>query len=106
MNDEENRIAFLNNYVIQLKKTQLGVKGREMVRTIENILRKQLELEDTLSLLKGKRKSIESKRPMLFSHIIKHQYDREPIIEELSNDRKLNRTLDLAVNLVLRDGRR
>ena len=106
MYERKDTIAFISNYICELEKHSLDEKGLEMLTTMRNILRKQIELEDTLSLLKGKRKSIESKRPMLFSHIIKHQYDREPIIEELSNDRKLNRTLDMAVALIMRDGRR
>ena len=110
MNDEENRIAFLNNYVIQLKKIQLGVKGREMVRTIEKILRREVKLQSELKELRSKHDSIKSmgrSKPLLFSQEPKVT-DKRYVIEELNKNRNrsINGLLEAATNLIIRSERR
>ena len=81
---EIDTIAFLNNYATELRKTHLDEKGKEMLKIVEDILRKQVELEETLSLLKGKGKLIETDRVRLFSHVMRHE--NELPIEELSKN--------------------
>lgn len=106
---DESTISFLNNYLTELKKTHLDRTGKEMVRTIEAILRKEVRLQSELEELRSKHDDIISmsrKRAVFHSHELK-ETDRYSIEDlNLHRNRSINDILNTATNMIIRSERR
>ena len=106
MKEGKDTIAYLSNFITELKKQNLDKKGREILQITEKILRKEVALQNELSELKNdkKRNMLKSSQIVQFySHTPKNKKD-ELITENLSkHNLNLNRILNLATTLIMKD---
>ena len=106
MKEGKDTIAYLSNFITELKKQNLDKKGREILQITEKILRKEVALQNELSELKNdkKRNMIKSSQiAQFYSHTPKNKKD-ELITENLSkHNLNLNRILNLATTLIMKD---
>ena len=105
MNEDKDTIAFLSNYLTELRKTHLNEKGRELVRTVEEILRKEIKLQTELKELRDneKKNTIKSIQKARFYSNTPRSEKNETTIEELNKHKTLNQLLNLATALTIRD---
>lgn len=100
---DEDTIAFLSNYITELKKEHLDEKGREILKATEEILRREIRLRSELEELKSRRDNIKSmsrSKPQFYAYMRKDELKKSSI-EELSKDADLDKILNLGVELVI-----
>jgi len=101
--EDKDTIAFLSNYITELKKEHLDEKGREILRVTEQILRKEIALRSELKELRAKTDNIKSmcrSKPQFYSHTPKDEYEKSSI-EELSKNADLDKILNLSTELII-----